>query len=94
MKLQQVSSKIGYKTGRNCMKIILAILLLFTLTLSAVVVIEFTLYDIIAQLEEMPTVVHPKVAKLMRYHGVTFFDWNEDRQEYGFWRGGKWCPAR
>ena len=75
------------------MKILFAIILLFGLTQCAGVVIEFTLLDIIAQVEETPP-VHPQVTRLMKYHGVQFFDWNEDRQEYGFYRNGKWCPAR
>jgi hypothetical protein len=76
------------------MKILLAILILFGLSQLAGVAVELAMHDTVAQLEEMPTVAHPKVVKLMKWHGVQYFGWNEDRQEYGFWRNGKWCPAR
>ena len=75
------------------MKIAFAIVLLFGMSQLAGVAVELALHDTLAQMEEMPT-VHPKVVKLMRYHGVQFFDWNEEKQEYGWWRNGKWCPAR
>lgn len=71
----------------------LALLLLLGMSQLGVIAIELTLHDLTYQLEEMPP-VHPQVTRLMRYHGVQFFDWNEDRQEYGFYRNGQWCPAR
>jgi len=76
------------------MKILLAILILFGLSQLAGVAIEITLHDLVSQIEELPTVAHPQVAKLMKKHGVQYFDYRDDLQEYGFWRGGRWCPAR
>ena len=29
--------------------------------------------------------------RAMRYHGILSAEWSWDRQEYGFWRDGKWC---
>ena len=75
------------------MKILFAILLLCGMSQLAGVAVELALHDMVAQMEEMP-MVHPQVTKLMKYHGVTFFDWREDLQQYGFYRNGRWCPAR
>ena len=75
------------------MKILFAMLLLFGMSQLAGVAVELTLHDTLAQLEQMP-MVHPQVTRLMKYHGVQYFDYNEVRQEYGFWRHGRWCPAR
>lgn len=71
----------------------LALLLLLGLSQLGGIAVELAIHDTVAQLEEMPP-VHPKVVTLMRYHGVQFFDYRDDIGEYGFWRGGKWCPAR
>lgn len=67
--------------------------LLITLSQLGGVAIELTLHDMVTQLEEMPP-VHPQVTRLMKYHGVQFFDYRDDLGEYGFWRNGKWCPVR
>ena len=75
-------------------KLLFGIVLIIGLSQLAGVAVELTLHDTVAQLEEMPTVAHPQVARLMRKHGVTFFDYRDDINQYGFWRGGKWCPAR
>lgn len=72
----------------------LAIVILIGLTQLAGVAVELALYDTVAQLEELPTVVHPQVVRLMKKHGVQFFDYRDDINQYGFWRDGRWCPAK
>lgn len=75
------------------MKLLFAILLLFCLSQAAGLAVELALWDICFELNETP-MVHPKVTKLLNFHGQYFFTFNDELQEYGFYRGGKWCAAR
>jgi len=87
-------------TGMSCgdmFKIVILVyglLLLFSMSQVAVQAVELALWDIEAQMEHEVPAVHPQVRALMKKHNVLFFDYNEARGEFGFYRGGKWCPAR
>ncbi len=70
------------------------VVLLFIMSQVVGQAVELALHDIEAQMEAEVPVVHPQVKALMKRHGVLFFDYNEDRGEFGFYRDGKWCPAR
>jgi len=75
------------------LKLLYGFILLFAMSQVAGVAVDLALNDLQWQIEEMPK-VHPQVKTLMKSHGVQFFDWNEERQEYGFYRNGRWCPAK
>lgn len=69
-------------------------LLLFGMAQLGGVAVELLLLDLSAVENVAVTgMAGPQVKSLMRQHGVQYFDWNEERREYGFWRHGQWCPA-
>lgn len=74
--------------------LVYGLMLLCAMSQVAVQAVELALHDIEAQMEHEVPVVHPQVKALMKRHGVLFFDYNEERQEFGFYRDGKWYPAR
>jgi hypothetical protein len=72
------------------MKTLFAFVTAILITCNAIV---WTEYSIICLTKtHSATVAHPKFAKAHKYHGILCSEWNEERQEYGFFRDGKWCP--